>query len=327
MVRSGAGTGESMWPLLSAIPGRPLRIGAITTLATAICAVKVVSLGWLPYGPPPPPHRPGDPVLATVGPAPIRVSDLRAQAGAAQQTVAAEVLVRQGYLDDAAQQLALAQAAEADGLHEALEVRAALALARRRVLSEAYLDLAVSRSVTPQAVEAEYLREVNVARAHDRVTLRHMQFAEKSAAEAAKRRADRGERFDRLAAALSEDRSTRASGGSFGMVHPDALPPSLAEVARTAPIGQVLGPIKTDAGYHLVRVDARRQLAVPTLAARTPAIADALRARAMRQAAVDAEQVAGIDRQAQSTPPVALTQDGGSPGGQGTIDLQAARRP
>lgn len=300
-------------------------MAAIITLVAAICAVKAVSFGWLPYGPPPPPQRSGDPILATVGPAPIRVSDLRAQAGpAGRGIVSAEVLVKQGFLDDAAQQLALAQAAQAAGLDQALEVRAALALARRRVLSEAYLDLAVSRAVTPLAVQDVYDRELALARAHDRVTVRHLQLATLEEAEAAKRRAERGERFAVLAARLSRDAATKDRGGSFGMIHPDALPPALIEASRTAPIGALIGPIETDAGFHLLRVDARRQLAVASLEARTPAIEDALRANALRQAALDAAGIARVTRQdrAPASAPIVSSENSNR-----ALEPQALQRP
>lgn len=275
--------------LLAAAPIEPMRVGGIITLVTAILAVQSVEAELLPLVPEALAEAAPDPVLVRVGDAAVRVSDLRAQAGAAGGAVSPDTLVRQGYLDDATQQLALAQAAEADGLADALEVRAALALARRRVLSEAYLDLAVSRAVTRDAVRAAYEAEVRAARAHDRVSLRHVLTTTEEGANEALRRARRGERFARLAARLSQDEATKDQGGSFGMIHPNALPEGLREVAATAPLGALTGPVRTEAGYHVVRVDARRQVAVPPLGAREGAIREALRARAMREAAARAE--------------------------------------
>ena len=284
--------GLSLLSLLAAAPVEPLRAGAVITLITAIIAVQSVEAGLVPRVPDAPEEAASDtpdPVLVRVGDAAVRVSDLRAQAGAAASAVSPDTLVRQGYLDDATQQLVLAQAAEADGLADALEVRAALALARRRVLSEAYLDLAVSRAVTPEAVKEAYDAEVRAARAHDRVSLRHVLTTTEEGANEALRRAQRGERFATLAARLSQDEATKDQGGSFGMVHPDALPGGLREAAATAPLGTLMGPIRTEAGYHVVRVDARRQVAVPAFTAREGAIREALRAQAMRAAATRAE--------------------------------------
>lgn len=282
--------------LLAAAPVEPMRVGAIITLVTAILAVQSVEAELLPYRPEAPEAPASDPVLVRVGDGAVRLSDLRAQAGAAASTVSPDVLVREGYLDDAAQQLALAQAAEDEGLADALEVRAALALARRRVLSEAYLDLAVSRAVTDEAVRAAYDAEVRAARAHDRVALRHVLVATEERASELARRAERGERFARLAARSSQDQATKDRGGSFGMIHPDALPEGLREVAATAPLGAVLGPLRTEDGWHVVRVDARRKLAVPSLARREPVIREALRARAMRAAAARAATSMRIER-------------------------------
>ena len=296
--------------LITAAPVEPLRVGGIITLVTAILAVQTVEAELLPYAPGAPSGATVDPVLVRVGDAQVRVSDLRAQAGAAGEAVSPDTLVRQGYLDDATQQLALAQAAEADGLADALEVRAALALARRRVLSEAYLDLAVSRAVTPAAVRAAYEAEVTEARLHDRVSVRHILTATEEGAAAARRRAERGERFAKLAASLSRDDATRAVGGSFGMVHPDALPPELADVAADAPIGTLIGPVRTGAGWHLVRVDARRRMAPASFGAREADIREALRTEAMRAAALRAADALRIEAVADA--PVLASGEGGA---------------
>ena len=293
--RRGARWG--IFPMLAAAPVEPMRVGGIITLVTAILAVQSVEAGLLPLKSAAPAPAPADPVLVRVGDAVVRVSDLRAQAGADAEAASADALVRQGYLDDATQQLALAEAAEADGLAGTLEVRAALALARRRVLSEAYLDLAVSRAVTDEAVRAAYEAEVAQTAAHDRVALRHVLTTTEEGANEARRRAERGERFASLAARLSQDDTTREAGGSFGMVHPDALPEGLRDVAQTAPLGALVGPIRTEDGWHLVRIDARRRMAMPSFEAREPAIREGLRAQAMRAAAARAEASLRIERE------------------------------
>ena len=169
-----------------------------------------------------------------------------------------------------------------------MEVRAALALARRRVLSEAYLDLAVSRAVTDEAVRTAYEAERAAAGVHDRVAVRHVLTATEAEASEVLRRARRGERFGRLAGRLSLDDDTKDAGGSYGLVHPDALPSGLAAIAEAAPVGTLIGPFRTEAGWHVARVDARRRIARPSLEARMPAIREALRAEALEEAAANA---------------------------------------
>ena len=80
--------------LVAAAPVEPLRVGGIITLVTAILAVQTVEAELLPYASERPPPAPiVDPVLARVGETPLRVSDLRAQAGDAEGT-SADALVR-----------------------------------------------------------------------------------------------------------------------------------------------------------------------------------------------------------------------------------------
>ena len=129
------------------MPVTPLRTGLVTLGIGTVLAIEVTRAGLLPLVPPE--IVPDDPVVTQVGRVPLRLSDLRAQAGAAEASLAD--LKAQGIVTTAADQLALALVAEREGLHEALEVKAELALARRAVLAEAYLDLAV-----PLEVEANH---------------------------------------------------------------------------------------------------------------------------------------------------------------------------
>ncbi len=75
-----------------------------------------------------------------------------------------------------------------------------------------------------------------------------------------KARIEKGEAFETVAKELSEDGSAKRNGGRIGFV--TALFPNglyeLEKAAYAAPIGKLMGPIRTDAGYHLLIVHQRR---------------------------------------------------------------------
>ncbi len=76
----------------------------------------------------------------------------------------------------------------------------------------------------------------------------------------AKKRIEDGYDFKKLAEGISADPSAKSNGGHIGFV--TALFPkglyNLEKVAYTAPIGKLVGPIRTNAGYHLLICHARR---------------------------------------------------------------------
>ena len=260
--------------LLTRAPWAPLRAGLITLLVAAVLAIEVTRAGLLPIVPFVP--DPEDPVMARVGDVPLRLSELRAEVGDAPISE----LRSSGAVTRAADELALAVQAEADGLDEALEVRAALALARRRVLAEAYLDLAVRQATAEARVRAAYEAEAREAARGALVSVRSAVFASEADAARARARIARGASF---AQAVRRARGGRAEAPS-GLVPTDALPPGLAGPVSTLAAGALSEPFETAEGWVVLRVEARRGEAVLPYAARRGEIEAALREEALREA-------------------------------------------
>lgn len=68
-----------------------------------------------------------------------------------------------------------------------------------------------------------------------------------------------GESFAELAKAVSTDTGSGAQGGELGWNPATQYVAEFAEAVRTGEIGAVLGPIKTEFGYHIIQVRAREE--------------------------------------------------------------------
>jgi peptidyl-prolyl cis-trans isomerase SurA len=66
-------------------------------------------------------------------------------------------------------------------------------------------------------------------------------------------RAQGGEDFAQLARTLSTA-ADRASGGLMGMRPQDRYPPLFVEAVRQRPVGAVVGPVRSGAGFHILKV-------------------------------------------------------------------------
>lgn len=64
-----------------------------------------------------------------------------------------------------------------------------------------------------------------------------------------------GENWDSLAAEHSEDQSNASKGGSLGYFYRGRMVPEFDSVAFSTPPGEIVGPISTRFGYHIIRVD------------------------------------------------------------------------
>ncbi|MEO1037769.1 MAG: SurA N-terminal domain-containing protein [Pseudomonadota bacterium] len=79
-------------------------------------------------------------------------------------------------------------------------------------------------------------------------------------------RALAGEDFAALATEFSKDGGSASQGGDLGWVRPGQFVPSVDEAVFAMAIDEIRGPIRSDFGYHVVRLDAIRDGGIPPLA-------------------------------------------------------------
>ncbi|WP_170110466.1 peptidylprolyl isomerase [Flavilitoribacter nigricans] len=133
----------------------------------------------------------------------------------------------------------------------------------RRQLADAYL---IDRTVTDKLVQEAYERiqqdvdisHILVSVAPDASPADTMAAYQKIMT--AKQQLSTGGSFETIAKSVSDDKSAQRNGGHIGFV--TALFPKglyqLETVAYTGPLNQLLGPIRSDAGYHLLKIHSRR---------------------------------------------------------------------
>lgn len=77
------------------------------------------------------------------------------------------------------------------------------------------------------------------------------------------KRLKKGETFEELAAIYS-DHPTSAQGGDLGTIMRGRIDPEFEEAAFSARVGKIGKPVKTQMGYHLIRVDAKEKSRIPS---------------------------------------------------------------
>ena len=217
-------------------------------------------------------------VAATVNGKPIYISDVEAEA-----TVRG--MIREGedfdptsdefyqILEDLIETRLFAMEAETRQLDRNADVRHRLERARELILAGALNDQIRETALDEAAVERMYRDQVRLLRSGREVHLRDAVFATKEAAQAAKRRLDAGgTTFEELAYDLSIDRVTGAEGGDMGFVLPEALADGMREAASGTQVGQIAGPFQAAGGWHLLKVEERREEAPPSIDSLRPKI-------------------------------------------------------
>ena len=107
---------------------------------------------------------------------------------------------------------------------------------------------------------AEFKEEEQVRARHILVAVNDQQTdgqAQQKIATARERLA-KGEDFGKLAGELSDDPGSKTRGGELGFFGRGRMLKEFEDAAFAAPAGEVVGPVKTSFGYHLLQVEERR---------------------------------------------------------------------
>ncbi len=142
------------------------------------------------------------------------------------------------------------------GLDKDAEVRRRVAAAEKTILTQYLLDKQLADKVKVTDAEIKKYIEENKDQftAEEQLKIAHIQFASLKDAQAARARLARGEDFAALAQELSQDPMSRGSGGLLGTVERSKAPPQFAAALAKMKKGEVSDPIRTEHGYHLVKL-------------------------------------------------------------------------
>jgi foldase protein PrsA len=91
-----------------------------------------------------------------------------------------------------------------------------------------------------------------------------------------KQRLDAGEEFAALAKEFSIDASNSQNGGSLGNFGKGAMVPAFEEAAFGAEVGDVVGPVETQFGFHLIMVNDKIEAVPATLEANKVEVRDTI---------------------------------------------------
>lgn len=120
--------------------------------------------------------------------------------------------------------------------------------------SLAPLEAAVA--VTDDDLQAYYAQNKDRFVAPERRQARHILVKTQQEAESVLARLKAGEDFAALAKALSQDTGSKDSGGDLGLSERSAFVKPFADAVFSMAQGETRGPVKTDFGFHVIRLDA-----------------------------------------------------------------------
>jgi len=206
-----------------------------------------------------------DPVLATVNGTPIRASELALAVEDIGGGLPPQLQgpAREEYvLSFLTDMTLLAQAAAAQKLDQTPVFQERLAYARTKALMEALMTQEAKKAVSEEAKRKTYDEFVKSSAAEEEVHARHILVDDEAKAKEIAKKAKAGEDFAKLAKEYSKDGAD--DGGDLGYFTKDQMVPEFAEAAFKLDKGQVSDPVKSQFGWHIIKIEDKRTKPVPT---------------------------------------------------------------
>lgn len=130
-----------------------------------------------------------------------------------------------------------------------------------------FKEVGISKDQYEQIFETELLRKklmevvtTDVPQEQEQVWARHILVATEAEAQAVIERLNNGEGFGDLAAELSTDTGSGASGGDLGWFGKGAMVAPFEEAAFGLQVGEISAPVESEFGWHVIQVIDRATL-------------------------------------------------------------------
>ena len=173
-----------------------------------------------------------------------------------------EGAARQKYVLDYLIDLKLAaKKAEADKLTSTPEFERKLAYYRDKLAMEQLLGSVAKAATTEEAERKAYDEAAKAEPPQQEIHARHILLPTEDEAKAALARVKGGEDFAKVATELSKDPS--GDGGDLGWFTKDRMVPEFSEAAFKLKKGEMSEPIKTQFGWHIIKVEDTRTKSFP----------------------------------------------------------------
>src|SRR6201995_5868080 len=274
--------------------------GAHVRFAAATCVLAIALFASLPLR-----AEDANPVLAKVNGAEIRQSDV-ALAEEELGTSLAQMdpsTKKENVLAFLIDMKIVSKAAEDKKIEDRPDFKARLAFARNRLLMDNLLAAEGKAATTDEAMKKVYDEAAKQISGEQEVHARHILVETEDEAKAIEAELKKGADFAELAKKKSKDPGA-SDGGDLGFFTKDQMVPEFANVAFSLEPGKISDPVKSQFGWHIIKVEEKRNRQAPDFAQVKPQIETYVTRKAQAEYVSKLRESAKVERmdQAAATP-------------------------
>jgi len=258
-----------------------------------------------------------DPVMAKVNGTEIHQSDLAVAEEEAGQLPPMSPNAKKDYLVQfVTDMILMSQAAEAKKMGDTPEFKRKLAFNREKLLMEQLLQKAGKEALTDKAMHDVYDEAAKQMGQEQEVHARHILIRAAAGDDKASKEAEdkikaiivrlkKGEDFAKVASEATEDPSGKANGGDLGYFSKEQMVPEFSDTAFKLDKGQISEPVKTQFGWHVIKVEDKRVKPVPPFDELKPQIENYVQRKAQAEMVTSLRASAKIEKMYKPDEPAA----------------------
>lgn len=156
----------------------------------------------------------------------------------------------------------MAGAGQTDSLDKADGYAERVKYHERRALRDAFFDAKIAGAVSEADAKQIYDAQIGQVKPEQEVHARHILVATEAEAKEIAERLKKGEDFATVAKEKSKDEG--AEGGDLGFFARGQMLKPFEDAAFALEVGQISEPVQTQFGWHIIKVEEKRDQALPT---------------------------------------------------------------
>ena len=143
-------------------------------------------------------------------------------------------------------------------VQETAEFKQALELAQKQLTQKLFLDKLIKKNVTEDKMKERYKQIAAQQENKEEYKVSHILVKTEEEAKDIKKKLDKGSDFAALAKEFSLD-GNKDDGGSLGYFSKGQMVPAFEDAAAALKVNEISAPVKTDFGYHIIKLEDKRK--------------------------------------------------------------------
>lgn len=175
------------------------------------------------------------------------------------------------------------------------DLKAKMKLIEEQMTHQIFMEEYLDKHVTDKMVNAEYEKLKKEMTGKKEIKTSHILLDSEEKAKEVKSKLDKGQSFENLAKEYSKDKGSAAKGGQIGYTIRGQLVPEYETAASALEKGKVSGPVKSQFGWHIIRLEDKRDAKAPTKEEAMAGIRQKLNAEALSKYLESLEKKAKVE--------------------------------